>query len=214
MANPRCWICVLPTTFFLNKIICWCSFTLTWFGHCAVASLVDTQCEDDGSPDKRSAATTAFTDSGEKIAIWRLWSKMVRSYTDGTRLRIASCWCETSSAAGIQSILRKPLDPERLASIDCDKAEIFREGDDYRGMLFGWSSALYKHDVANMDVSYRKLCRQIVGPPPGTNGCVEWHEPLHPWNERVEHCAALAGLKSSSHYWKFAMYVALLPSLG
>ena len=29
--------------------------------------------------------------------------------------------------------------------------------------------ALYKNDLVNMDVSYRKLCRQIVGPPPGTN---------------------------------------------
>ena len=39
--------------------------------------------------------------------------------------------------------------------------------------------ALYKNDLVNMDVSYRKLCRQIVGPPPGTNWSLEWHEILH-----------------------------------
>ena len=58
--------------------------------------------------------------------------------------------------------------------------------------------ALYKNDLVNMDVSYRKLCRQIVGPPPGTNWSLEWHEILHPWNERVEHFAALARVKSWS----------------
>ena len=74
--------------------------------------------------------------------------------------------------------------------------------------------ALYKNDLVNMDVSYRKLCRQIVGPPPRTNWSVEWHEILYRWNERVEHFAALAGVKSWSecactHYWKFAArYVA------
>ena len=77
--------------------------------------------------------------------------------------------------------------------------------------------ALYKNDLVNMDVSYKKLCRQIVGPPPGTNWSLEWHEILHCWNERVEHFAALAGVKSWSqcactHYWKFARYVACLPS--
>ena len=58
--------------------------------------------------------------------------------------------------------------------------------------------ALYKNDLVNMDVSYRKLCRQIVGSPPGTNWSLEWHEILPRWNERVEHFAALAVVKSWS----------------
>ena len=58
--------------------------------------------------------------------------------------------------------------------------------------------ALYKNDLMTMDVSYRKLCRQIVGPPPGTNWSLEWQEILHRWNERVKHFAALAGVKSWS----------------
>ena len=77
--------------------------------------------------------------------------------------------------------------------------------------------ALYKNDLLNMDVSYRKLCRQIVGPPPGTNWSLDWHEILHFWNERVAHFVALAGGISWSqsvctHYWKFARYVSCLPS--
>ena len=36
--------------------------------------------------------------------------------------------------------------------------------------------ALYRNDLLNMDVSYRKLCRQIVGPPPGTNWNLNWHD--------------------------------------
>ena len=52
--------------------------------------------------------------------------------------------------------------------------------------------ALYKNDLLNMDVSYRKLCRQIVGPPPGTNWSLDWHEILHFWNERVAHFASLS----------------------
>ena len=75
---------------------------------------------------------------------------------------------------------------------------------------------MYKNDLVNMDVSYRKLCRQIVGPPPGTNWSLDWHEILHFWNERVNHFSALAGVKFWSqsvctHYWKFARYVACLP---
>ena len=54
-------------------------------------------------------------------------------------------------------------------------------------------------------------------PPPGTNWNLDWHEILHFWNERVAHFAALASVKSWSqsvciHYWKFARYVACLPS--
>ena len=76
---------------------------------------------------------------------------------------------------------------------------------------------LYKNDLLNMDVSHRKLCRQIVGPPSGTNWSLDWHEILSFWNERAEHFAALAGVKSWSqsvctHYRKFARYVACLPS--
>ena len=70
--------------------------------------------------------------------------------------------------------------------------------------------ALYKNDLLNMDVSYRKLCRQIVGPPPGPNWSLDWHEILHFWNERVKHFAALAGVKliigSSQGMWRASLH--------
>ena len=45
--------------------------------------------------------------------------------------------------------------------------------------LLGGGRALYKNNLLNMDVSYRKLCRQIVGHPPGRNWSLDWHETLH-----------------------------------
>ena len=38
---------------------------------------------------------------------------------------------------------------------------------------------VYKNDLVKMDVSYRKLCQQIVGPPRGTNSAFEGHEAFH-----------------------------------
>ena len=75
---------------------------------------------------------------------------------------------------------------------------------------------LYKTALVNMDVSYRKLRRQIVRPPPGTNSALEWHKIFH-WNERFKHFAAVAGGKSWSqsvctYCWKFVRYVVCLPS--
>ena len=43
------------------KIICWNSIAVKWFGHCTVASWLDTQCEQHGSPNRGRATTTAFT---------------------------------------------------------------------------------------------------------------------------------------------------------
>ena len=68
-----------------------------------------------------------------------------------------------------------------------------------------------------MDVCYRKLCRQIIEVPPATNWSLDWHEIQHVSNEGVEHFGARAGVKSwpqsvCTKYWKFARYVACVPS--
>ena len=55
----------------------------------------------------------------------------------------------TLIAAGVHGIFRQPLDLERPPGIDCDKAEILRQG-------------------GGCCTSYKTVCRQIVGPPPGT----------------------------------------------
>ena len=75
--------------------------------------------------------------------------------------------------------------------------------------------ALKTNDLVNMEVYCRKLCRQIVGPPPGTNWGLDWHD-IDFWTERVEHFTALAGVKSWSqpvckHYCTSARHVANFP---
>ena len=63
-----------------------------------------------------------------------------------------------------------------------DKADILRQCGDYQWHIFlSGHRALYRNDLVNMDVSYRKLCRQIVGPPPGTHCSLDWYEILHFW---------------------------------
>ena len=103
---------------------------------------------------------------------------MVRLYTYGTKLQLAlqqaskaffaNRWILTDHQVSIATRL-KYFD-KVVGTVAC-----FAAG----------HRALYKNDLLNMDVSYRKLCRQIVGPPPGTNWSLDWHEILHFWNERV-----------------------------
>ena len=38
---------------------------------------------------------------------------------------------------------------------------------------------MYNRHVGRLDTHFRKLCRSIVGPPPGTVWTLEWHEILH-----------------------------------
>ncbi|MCV6576771.1 MAG: hypothetical protein OIF58_13650, partial [Cohaesibacter sp.] len=77
--------------------------------------------------------------------------------------------------------------------------------------------AIHKDDLAKLDVEYRRLLRMVVGPPADTNWASPWHEILHGWNNKVEVLSDYAGLKPWSvtcveAVWKFASYVATLPS--
>ena len=53
---------------------------------------------------------------------------------------------------------------------------------------------LYKTDLRNFDVLYRKLIGSVVGPPVGMAWTRPWHEILHDWNGRVNEFAALHGI--------------------
>ena len=119
-------------------------FHSTRFGHCAVASWFDTQCEQDLTNEAQPPHHLQLP-SEERIAILehdsgQKWFGCILT-AQGSKLYHVDM---KQFAAGIQSILRKPLDPERPRSIDCDKAEILRQGGDYRGMLCSWTSGLYK----------------------------------------------------------------------
>ena len=77
--------------------------------------------------------------------------------------------------------------------------------------------AIHKDDLAKLDVEYRRLMRRVVGPPADTNWASPWHEILHGWNKKVQVLSDYAGLKPWSvtcveAVWKFASYVATLPS--
>ena len=50
--------------------------------------------------------------------------------------------------------------------------------------------AIYNSQLATLDVQFRKLCRSIVGPPPGVDWNAAWNEVLHLWNERVRNFIA------------------------
>ena len=45
--------------------------------------------------------------------------------------------------------------------------------------------AIFKNDLNNVDVAFRKLLRSVVGPPAATDWSLPWHEILHDWNARV-----------------------------
>ena len=62
-----------------------------------------------------------------------------------------------------------------------------------------------------------RLLRMVVGPPADTNWASPWHEILQGWNNKVQVLSDHAGLKPWSvtcveAVWKFASYVATLPS--
>ena len=40
---------------------------------------------------------------------------------------------------------------------------------------------MYNPHLGRLDTHFPKLCKSIVGPPPGTDWTLEWHEILHQW---------------------------------
>ena len=75
---------------------------------------------------------------------------------------------------------------------------------------------VYRNDVHNMDVAYRRLLRSVVGPPRNMDWTLPWHEVLHIWNERVRVFTWQAASKTWSelclrHHWNVAQYFATLP---
>ena len=48
----------------------------------------------------------------------------------------------------------------------------------------GGHRTMYNRHLERLDTHVRKLCRSIVGPPPGTAWTLEWYETLQ-WNVRL-----------------------------
>ena len=75
---------------------------------------------------------------------------------------------------------------------------------------------MYVEDLRAMDIEFRRLVRQIVGPPPQVDWESPWHDILHLWNERARSFVANAGIRTWAEqcvhqYWSFAEYVQQLP---
>ena len=71
-------------------------------------------------------------------------------------------------------------------------------------------------DLYQMDITFRKLLRAMVGPPPGIDWSCDWHVILHSWNDRVQRFTNFFHIKTWSrccveHYWKLGGYAANLP---
>ena len=80
----------------------------------------------------------------------------------------------------------------------------------------GGHRTMYNRHLERLDTHFRKLCRSIVGPPPGTAWTLQWHEVLHQWNVRVNIFIDRANIKTWSHicclsYWRLAQHIATLP---
>ena len=55
---------------------------------------------------------------------------------------------------------------------------------------------LYTEDLRHFDIEFRRLVRQIVGPPPDTDWTAPWHEILHRWNQRVQVFVIKSGIRT------------------
>ena len=76
---------------------------------------------------------------------------------------------------------------------------------------------IYHHHLRQFDCEWRRLLRTLLGPPPGVDWSLPWHEILHLWNERVRDFQQRLHLQSWSetclkHYWRFARHVSCVPS--
>ena len=74
-----------------------------------------------------------------------------------------------------------------------------------------------KRDLDKLDVLFRRLMRQVVGPPGGIDWSSPWHDILHDWHRRVAGITSRIGIETWSaqclrHHWRFAHYAANLPT--
>ena len=73
--------------------------------------------------------------------------------------------------------------------------------------------AIFKNDLNNVDVVFRKLLRIVVGPPAATDWSRPWHEILHDRNARVAQFVQQYSVKCWSvrcveMHWNLAQYAA------
>ena len=105
------------------------------------------------------------------------------------KLQIASCWCYSSHPKFFSLT---------LGSCKTTKYRL-RQGGKYidnvvTTVACAGHRVLYKGDLVNMDVSYRKNYADKLLDLHLANWSLHWQEILHVWNERLGHIAALSGV--------------------
>ncbi len=80
----------------------------------------------------------------------------------------------------------------------------------------GGYRAIYNQHLARLDCHFRKFCRSIVGPSPGTDWALERRKILHQWNIRVGLFIDRANIKPWSRscclsFRRLAQHIATLP---
>jgi len=75
---------------------------------------------------------------------------------------------------------------------------------------------VYQEDLHKVNVLFRKLARQIIGPPAGIDWTTPWHEILHEWHLKlskviVDTNTCSWGRSCLRQHWKLASYIARLP---
>ena len=98
-----------------------------------------------------------------------------------------------------------------------DRLEYFRAVVSAVACFGAGARTVYKGDLKRLDVQFRKLGRQVVGPPGGIDWSLPWHETLHAWHVRLDGILDNIGMNTWSteclqQYWRLAGYIANLPT--
>ena len=100
-----------------------------------------------------------------------------------TWVEIIRCRLAISSVAGIASLPHEPVDTARQKCFHyVSIVKCLRYFESVASSVVGFAGGhrtMYNRLLERLDTHFRKLCRSIVGPPPGTDWIFEWHELLH-----------------------------------
>ena len=103
----------------------------------------------------------------------------------------------------------------RQTCVDLQAASLLSHNCDARGLFWCRSQSHTWSRFIEIRYSFRKLVRNIVGPPPQTTWDSPWHIILHAWNERVNYFVKPSGIPTWTtsclqQHWRFARYIANL----
>ena len=116
--------------------------------------------------------------------------------------QVQYCHCHTRNFPNKATTLSKPHNlhwilQDRNVSIT-KRLRYFESVVSSVACFAGGHRTIYNRQLERLDTHFRKLCRSIVGLPPGTDWIPEWHEILHQWNVRVNIFIDRANIKAWS----------------